>query len=187
MASVSGAQVTTLMVLGFPDVNKITGIAAAEGFLYIANFYDDGDDFGTSLYKVDKATGTYSVGANTAENTGVFIEGNKLFVVGHDIRTVAAMQIDLPTGTVQSVAHFGEYGHDDGVGSSARFYLPNRMGTDGTNLYVLEDAAIRKVTPAGVVTTLSTTVGGGDATSDGTNLFIASGNTVKKSCSPPAW
>lgn len=48
------------------------------------------------------------------------------------------------------------------VGSAANFYLPQSIATDSSgNVYVAESCAIRKITPAGVVTTLAGTNGSG--------------------------
>jgi sugar lactone lactonase YvrE len=54
----------------------------------------------------------------------------------------------------------GSYGHVDGTGSTARFYDTNGLAVDSAgNVYVAEytNCTIRKVTPAGVVTTLAGT------------------------------
>ena len=64
-----------------------------------------------------------------------------------------------PDGTVSTLAGSpGNSGSTDGTGSSARFYSPRKLGIDGAgNLYVMgyDGDNIRKVTPAGVVTTLN--------------------------------
>ena len=50
------------------------------------------------------------------------------------------------------------YGNDDGVGNVARFHIPNGVAVDGAgNIYVADSGnhTIRKITPAGVVSTFA--------------------------------
>ena len=79
----------------------------------------------------------------------------------HTIRKVT------PTGAVTTLAGAaGVTGFTDGTGNAARFNQPVAIAVDGSgNLYVVDNgSAIRKVTAAGVVTTLagSTTAGAAD-------------------------
>jgi hypothetical protein len=74
-----------------------------------------------------------------------------------------------PTGMVSTVAGLaGSSGISDGAGSAARLSSPEGVTVDGSgNLYVADtdNHTIRKITPAGVVTTLAGlagTSGGGD-------------------------
>ena len=77
-----------------------------------------------------------------------------------------------PDGSVTTLAGLpGNYGPDDGTGTSARFYHPvgiavNRMGY----VYVADswNQTIRKITPGGVVSTLAGSVGNAGS-ADGTN------------------
>jgi streptogramin lyase len=83
----------------------------------------------------------------------------------HTIRKVT------PAGVVTTLAGLaGSFGSMDGTGSAARFYHPRGVAVDGAgNVYVTDtdNYTIRKVTPAGVVTTLAGLAGtGGNA--DGT-------------------
>lgn len=75
----------------------------------------------------------------------------------HTIRTMT------PAGKVTTLAgSAGLRGRVDGAGSDARFYEPSGIAFDGTgNLYVADHGnhSIRKVTPAGVVTTRAGTNG----------------------------
>ena len=62
-----------------------------------------------------------------------------------------------PTRVVTTLAGVdGNYGSADGTGSAARFGEPSDVAVDSAgNVYVSEPANIRKITPAGVVTTLA--------------------------------
>jgi len=64
-----------------------------------------------------------------------------------------------PAGTVSTLAGAaGASGSADGLGAAARFYNPSGVATDSSgNIYVADtyNNAIRKITPAGVVTTIA--------------------------------
>jgi hypothetical protein len=70
---------------------------------------------------------------------------------------VAAQTNPLVVSTVAGLANFGSA---DGIGSAAKFLLPASVAVDGAgNVYVADadNDTIRKVTPAGVVSTLAGT------------------------------
>jgi len=74
-----------------------------------------------------------------------------------------------PAGVVSTLAGKpGEEGTLDGAGGAARFKVPNRITIDGSgNLFVTDDnATVRKITPAGIVSTL-TGVAGHSGSTDG--------------------
>ena len=81
----------------------------------------------------------------------------------HTIRKVT------PNGDVTTLAgSAGQSGTNDGAGSAARFNLPFAVAVDpSTNVYVAGDNAVRKITPAGIVTTLAG-MGGLSGSEDGT-------------------
>jgi sugar lactone lactonase YvrE len=78
-----------------------------------------------------------------------------------------------PTGTATTLAGLaGEVGSTDGTGSVARFKMPSGVAVDRSgNLYVADcrNHTIRKVTPAGVVTTLAG-LAGSSGTNDGSGI-----------------
>lgn len=113
----------------------------------------------------------------------------------HSIRKVA------PSGTVTTVAGNGQPGSDDGTGAAARFVTPEGVAVDRAgNLYVSDTGnfTIRKITVAGVVTTVAGAPGQGGSTdgpasqarflaprglavdSSGNVLIADSSNTIRK-------
>ncbi|MBI3414564.1 MAG: immunoglobulin domain-containing protein [Verrucomicrobia bacterium] len=85
--------------------------------------------------------------------------------LNHIIRKVT------PSGEVTTLAGLaGSFGSADGTGSAARFQQPNGVAVDNVgNVYVTDEVnhTIRKVTPAGVVTTLAG-LAGSNGSADGT-------------------
>ncbi len=90
---------------------------------------------------------------------GVAVDGSGNIYVAdsgnHTIRKVS------PAGVVTTLAGTaGQSGNVDATGSAARFYSPCGVAVDGSgNVYVADNSTIRKVTPAGVVTTLAGAAG----------------------------
>jgi len=99
--------------------------------------------------------------------------------------------VELSLSTVVTTLAGGSSGSANGTGTSARFYNPIGITTDGTNLYVADysNHLIRKIDiSTGAVTTLAGTGSSGSAngtgtsasfndpygiTTDGTNLYVA--------------
>jgi hypothetical protein len=127
---------------------------------------------------------------------GITSDGTNLYVA--DTYNYTIRKVVISTGVVTTIAGTaGSLGSTDGTGSAARFSYPKGITTDGTNLYVADGYAIRKVIiSTGVVTTLAGTAGSpgltdgtGSAarftnaqgiTTDGTNLYVADGNAIRK-------
>jgi hypothetical protein len=78
-----------------------------------------------------------------------------------------------PTGVVTTLAGDGTEGYADGTGLAARFYRPEGVAVDtADNVYVVDGGnRIRKISPAGVVTTLA---------GDGTNGYADGTGTEAK-------
>lgn len=111
-------------------------------------------------------------------------------------------------GVVTTFAGGGSFSSNpsgDGTGTGAAFYFPSNLAVDtANNLYVTEQGVVRKITPAGVVTTIAgvrptTGFGGAPVTPlDGTgagarftylggiaadstgNLFVSEGRNIRK-------
>ena len=99
---------------------------------------------------------TFVAAASFREPQGVVFGGDgNLYVLdsaNHTIRKVT------PAGEVTTFAGSGSSGSDDGTGTAASFNEPVGVAFDGDgNLYVADtyNNTIRKVTPAGVVTTVA--------------------------------
>jgi sugar lactone lactonase YvrE len=116
---------------------------------------------------------------------GVAVDrAGSLFVADTENCTIRKV---TPAGEVTTLAgQAGARGDVDGLGDAARFRFPFGVAVDGAgNLFVadLGNGPIRKVTPAGAVTTLAGEVGGayGVAVDDAGNVFVADhdGHTIR--------
>jgi hypothetical protein len=89
----------------------------------------------------------------------VDVNGN-VYVADRDNYTIRKV---TPSGTVTTLAgSAGESGDSDGLGSAARFAWPRDVAVDGTgNVYVADEQnhTLRKITSAGLVSTLAGTAG----------------------------
>ncbi len=96
-------------------------------------------------------------GSLTEGAVSVAVDGsNNVYLVNDNIQTVRKITSD---GIVSTFAgSTGAHGTNDGTGSAARFNYPRGVAADNAgNVYVADtlNNTIRKVTPAGVVTTLA--------------------------------
>lgn len=101
---------------------------------------------------------------------GVAVDANdNIYVADAGNQTIRKI---TPAGMVTTIAGLTGYvGSADGTGTSARFYSPSAIAVDGAgNLYVADvgNRTIRKITPAGVVTTLAGMPGQLGSITDGT-------------------
>ncbi len=162
-----------------PSGDSADGVGAAAGFFHPTGVAVDG--FG-NVYVTDSGNGTIRkitpagavttiagvVGVGgTTDGTGggalfdypygIMIGGTgNLYVTDFGACTI---RVVTPTGMVTTLAGDpGVAGSGDGAGATARFNQPTGVASDGFgNLYVADNGSntIRKVTPAGVVTTLA--------------------------------
>jgi hypothetical protein len=96
-----------------------------------------------------------------------FDSQNNLFVVDEMYSTIRKI---TPSGDVTTFAGTGTNGHVDGMGKKASFYGPNGIVIDPyDNLYITDcgNNCIRKITPAGEVTTFAGSINGIEGRDDG--------------------
>jgi hypothetical protein len=185
-----GGVVTTLA--GAPQFGSDDGFGSAARFTYpVGVAVDSGDnvyvadEYNQIIRKVspDGMVTTLAGGVGVVGSTdgtgsaarfnyprGVAVDtAGNVYVADTSNNTIRKV---TPTGVVTTLA--GKAGQTlesvDGIGSAARFYSPNGVASDSDgNVYVADTGnyTIRKITPAGVVTTLAGTAGS-YGTTDGT-------------------
>jgi sugar lactone lactonase YvrE len=145
------------------------GVAVdASGKVYVSDFS------GAVIYQVSltpplsavaiPAPGTQPPPPNSAFSgpceMAVDAQGN-LYVAdadNHVIRKILASKSGPPTEMIVLAGNVGVSGTEDGTGPAARFGTPTAVAVDAVgNVYVADNqnATIRRITPAGVVTTLA--------------------------------
>jgi serine/threonine-protein kinase len=185
-SSNSTSYVTTLAGSGAIGATDATGTAAsfnspagvavdAAGNVYVADTFNNNIRKITSAGVVTTLAGSGTVGAVDATGTaasffnpfGVAVDAAGNVYVGdynnHKIRKITS------AGVVTTLAGSGTVGAVDATGTAASFYQPAGVAVDAAgNVYVADGSnhKIRKITSAGVVTTLagSGTIGAVDAT-----------------------
>ncbi|MFS2135704.1 hypothetical protein [Duganella sp. Dugasp56] len=131
--------------------------------------------------------------------TGMAVDSDRNIYVAdngnHTIRKIAA------NGTVTTLAgSAGKAGSDDGAGAAARFSSPAHLAVDSANnIYVADvgSRTLRKITPAGIVTTLALSYAANDVplsgiagiavdrsgnlyVSDTREMYLGSSSTIRK-------
>ncbi len=134
----------------------VTTLAGVAGVRVLPENYLSADGSGSAA----RFNRPFGVGTDSSRNVYVADTFN------HTIRKIT------PTGVVTTLAGFPLLaGHADGTGSFAHFAYPMGVATDGAgNVYVADssNATIRKITPAGVVTTLAGSATDPPGSADGT-------------------
>jgi streptogramin lyase len=162
------------------------------GSVYVADFGDDTVRKITPTGVVTTLAGTAGTwgsldGTGSAARfynpNGVAVDGSgNVYVADYWNSTIRKV---TPTGVVTTLAGTaGSTGSADGTGAAAQFSFPIGVAVDGAgNVYVADsnNYTIRKVTPAGVVTTLAGTAGlrgGADGTGPAARFNQTSGVSV---------
>jgi sugar lactone lactonase YvrE len=136
------------------------------GNLYVA-------DSGNNQIRKISSSGIVSTLAGYFYNpAGIAIDSSENVYVAsnNQIRKISASGVD------SVLAGSGLYGSDDGLGTAARFDNPIGIAVDELgNVYVADSAneKIRKVTPAGMVSTIAGTGQSGNANGDVSNATFA--------------
>jgi hypothetical protein len=88
-----------------------------------------------------------------------------------------AVRVVTPAGVISTFAGLaGAPGQQDGTGASARFSRPTGVALDSaSNVYVADGSRVRKVTPAGVVTTILASIPPGDGAYNGVAVDSGAG------------
>jgi sugar lactone lactonase YvrE len=160
-ATLKTGEVLTITGTNFSTVateNVVTFTAASGGTTLTATIKTAS---ATNLTADAPATaGTWAVSVKVKNVAATFATGVKAEVTVTATTTppagIAYTQVITFAGGVQP-------GFDDGIGTAATFYKCNGLLADAAgNIYVADAQLIRKITPAGVVSTVSGKVGGGN-------------------------
>ena len=153
-------------------VRKITPAGVVTTLAGFAGFHDYSDGTGSNA----GFGNLFGIAADSAGN--VYVADN----------TYSTIRKITPAGVVTTLAGMpGISGSADGTGSAARFNSPRGIAIDSTkNLYVTDqnNQTIRKITPAGVVTTLGGVAGSygiGDGTGPSARFMNPAGIAVANS------
>jgi len=157
-------------------------MALADGKLYVIK--GTGSPNATQINRIDMATGEVTL--MSAYGTYNYAEGLCSDAVGNLYVSDNHSIYKVPADTRQKTLLAGggeERGFINGTGNAARFSNPKQMVMDASgNIYIAESGnhAIRKITPAGVVTTVagSGTAGSADGTGTAASFYYPSGIAI---------
>jgi serine/threonine-protein kinase len=179
----TGASNTSGVSFSIIDFTPITGSLSTNVTITGTNFSNNIAD---DVVKFNGVTTTVSSATPTELIVGVPLNATtgKITVTINGVTATSAT--DFHIATVTTFAGNGVAGFADGTGSSAQFNCPEAIAIDASNnLYVADfkNHSIRKITPAGVVSTLagSSVAGNKDGTGAAAEFQYPSGVTVDAS------
>nr|WP_294792283.1 IPT/TIG domain-containing protein [uncultured Mucilaginibacter sp.] len=152
------------------DGNSIANIAAdAAGNIYVNTNTD-------TVFKIS-ASGVKSMlakaGSSSTKLGGIAVDatGNVYTVGTNDFKIYKI----TPTGAVSTFAGSGVSGYTDAVGASGQFIAPKGMAIDVSgNLFITDVYRVRKITPAGLVSTFAGKATAGKVDGQGTGASFGS-------------
>lgn len=180
VTTVSGGSSTITAVFGGLSGSAVVNVVPVGGGIQ-----------GTPLSLAGAVTTISGSAAQFTRPVGMTTDGVSLYVA--DASGNVVRKVDLSSGTVTTLAGSGTQASSDGPGTTATFYNPDSITTDGTYLYVAESvpglirridktsAAVTTLTAADGVTPLKLTSPSG-ITTDGVNLYVtdAGKNSIHK-------
>ena len=116
----------------------------------------------------------------------IFISLFSLTIISCAKKSSTSSSSTTTSGAVTTLAGTGSSGSANGTGTSASFYSPSGITTDGTNLYVVDgNHLIRQIViSTGAVTTLAGTGSTGSANGTGTSASFSSPREIIRRKSP---
>jgi streptogramin lyase len=149
--------------------NSPNGIAVdANGNIYVADTYNN------LVRKITPGGAVSTLASGFSEPHGVAVDAaGNVYVTDTENNLIRKI---TPAGVITTLAGSGSSGSTNGTGNQASFNSPYGIAVDAAgNVYVTDTGLVRKITPAGVVSTLATVGGLGITTDSSGNVYVGDG------------